>query len=205
MASTSSPDHHTRTLPAAWTSQDHLDNITETLEALESYRKKDASKGWCRLHTAPIICSFPSVVVRFKAVGNAPIMRQNFYKITASNRFQAVIQFLRKELAWKSSDPLASLWIRRVYINSDSTRAFSSLISTSRFRLRQMILYQIYTKYETSMSCVYNSSCYSLVFLHGRPPDSQLQVSSFSPTFSMDTGNHIQHDGSMGLSPLYCV
>jgi hypothetical protein len=47
-----------------------------------------------------------SVVVRFKAVGNAPIMKQNFYKITASNRFQAVIQFLRKELGWKSSDPL---------------------------------------------------------------------------------------------------
>ncbi len=46
------------------------------------------------------------VVVRFKAVGNAPIMKQNFYKITASNRFQAVVQFLRKELAWKTSDPL---------------------------------------------------------------------------------------------------
>lgn len=46
------------------------------------------------------------VVVRFKAVGNAPIMKQNFYKITASNRFQAVIQFLRKELAWKAGDPL---------------------------------------------------------------------------------------------------
>jgi ubiquitin-like protein ATG12 len=48
------------------------------------------------------------VVVRFKAVGNAPIMKQNFYKITASNRFQAVIQFLRKELAWKAGDPLVS-------------------------------------------------------------------------------------------------
>jgi hypothetical protein len=33
-------------------------------------------------------------------------MKQNFYKITASNRFQAVIQFLRKELGWKASDPL---------------------------------------------------------------------------------------------------
>lgn len=51
---------------------------------------------------------FGIVVVRFKAVGNAPIMKQNFYKITASNRFQAVIQFLRKELAWKSGDPLVS-------------------------------------------------------------------------------------------------
>ena len=49
-----------------------------------------------------------AVVVRFKAVGNAPIMKQNFYKITASNRFQAVIQFLRKELGWKQGDPLVS-------------------------------------------------------------------------------------------------
>lgn len=86
----SSPDTHTRALPTAWTAQENLDNIAEALEALETYKKKDASK----------------VVVRFKAVGNAPIMRQNFYKITASNRFQAVIQFLRKELGWKAGDPL---------------------------------------------------------------------------------------------------
>jgi len=86
----SSPDTHTRALPTAWTAQENLDNITEALGALEIYKKKDASK----------------VVVRFKAVGNAPIMRQNFYKITASNRFQAVIQFLRKELGWKAGDPL---------------------------------------------------------------------------------------------------
>ena len=44
--------------------------------------------------------------MRFKAVGNAPIMKQNFYKITAANRFQAVIQFLRKELGWKAGEPL---------------------------------------------------------------------------------------------------
>lgn len=86
----SSPDTHTRALPTAWTAQDSLDNIAEALDALEAYKKKDASK----------------VVVRFKAVGNAPIMRQNFYKITASNRFQAVIQFLRKELGWKTGDAL---------------------------------------------------------------------------------------------------
>jgi len=60
------------------------------IEALDAYKRRDGSK----------------VVVRFKAVGNAPIMKQNFYKITASNRFQAVIQFLRKELGWKSTDPL---------------------------------------------------------------------------------------------------
>ncbi|KAB5591262.1 APG12 ubiquitin-like domain containing protein [Ceratobasidium theobromae] len=60
------------------------------LDALQHYGKRDTAK----------------VVVRFKAVGNAPIMKQNFYKITASNRFQAVIQFLRKELGWQPTDPL---------------------------------------------------------------------------------------------------
>lgn len=49
-----------------------------------------------------------AVVVRFKATGNAPIMKQNFYKITASNQFRTVTAFLRKELGWKPSDPLVS-------------------------------------------------------------------------------------------------
>lgn len=81
----------------------------------------------CRKHSKPLrptrrrirrkVCSYVCshylhcanaslVVVRFKAVGNAPIMKQNLYKITATNRFQAVIQFLRKELGWKAGDPL---------------------------------------------------------------------------------------------------
>ncbi|KAH9950719.1 APG12-domain-containing protein [Amylocystis lapponica] len=85
-----SPEAHNRTLPPAWTSLDGPGTMQEATDALESYKKKDAAK----------------VVVRFKAVGNAPIMRQNFYKITAANRFQAVIQFLRKELGWKAGDPL---------------------------------------------------------------------------------------------------
>ncbi|KAJ3506654.1 hypothetical protein NLJ89_g6749 [Agrocybe chaxingu] len=68
----------------------------EVVTALETYKKKDTSK----------------VVVRFKGVGNAPIMKQNMYKITATNRFQAVIQFLRKELGWQSGEPLF------LYINS---------------------------------------------------------------------------------------
>ncbi|KAM0756560.1 autophagy protein 12 [Meredithblackwellia eburnea MCA 4105] len=70
-------------------------------QALDSYKQKDASK----------------VVVRFKATGNAPIMKQNFYKITASNRFQTVIAFLRKELGWKPSDPLF------LYINASFSPA----------------------------------------------------------------------------------
>ncbi|KAH9829824.1 ubiquitin-like autophagy protein Apg12-domain-containing protein [Rhodofomes roseus] len=83
-------DGQARVLPSAWTSLDTAGSMQEAQDALETYRKKDPNK----------------VVVRFKAVGNAPIMKQNFYKITASNRFQAVIQFLRKELGWKAGDPL---------------------------------------------------------------------------------------------------
>jgi len=67
-----------------------LDIPPETLAALDTYKAKDTSK----------------VVVRFKAVGAAPIMKQNFYKITSSNRFQTVIQFLRKEIGWKQGDAL---------------------------------------------------------------------------------------------------
>ncbi|KAG1723069.1 putative ubiquitin-like modifier [Suillus paluster] len=85
-----SPDDSGRQAILPWTPGDASETATEALQALDTYKKKDPSK----------------VVVRFKAVGNAPIMRQNFYKITASNRFQAVIQFLRKELSWKAGDPL---------------------------------------------------------------------------------------------------
>ncbi|KAI0674251.1 APG12-domain-containing protein [Trametes maxima] len=88
--SRTSPESHSRALPSAWTYTDGGSVLQEAQEALETYKKKDGNK----------------VVVRFKAVGNAPIMKQNFYKITASNRFQAVIQFLRKELGWKQGDPL---------------------------------------------------------------------------------------------------
>ncbi|KAJ7621116.1 putative ubiquitin-like modifier [Roridomyces roridus] len=85
---TTAPSETARQLP--WATPESSDVNEDALKALETYKKRDPSK----------------VVVRFKAVGNAPIMKQNFYKITASNRFQAVIQFLRKELGWKASDPL---------------------------------------------------------------------------------------------------
>ncbi|KAK4685407.1 ubiquitin-like protein ATG12, partial [Tremellales sp. Uapishka_1] len=64
--------------------------------ALDSYKTKDATK----------------VIVRFKSVGSAPIMKTNFFKITASNKFQAVIAFLRTQLGLKPTDPLFT------YINS---------------------------------------------------------------------------------------
>ncbi|GAA6056876.1 hypothetical protein JCM3770_005123 [Rhodotorula araucariae] len=70
-------------------------------DALEASKQKDLTK----------------VVVRFKATGNAPIMKQNFYKITASNQFRTVIAFLRKELGWKPADSLF------LYINSSFSPA----------------------------------------------------------------------------------
>ncbi|KAF9415132.1 hypothetical protein BGZ94_000185 [Podila epigama] len=52
------------------------------------------------------------VLVRFKAIGNAPILKQNTFKITASHKFMVVIQFLRRELGYQPSDPLF------LYVNS---------------------------------------------------------------------------------------
>ena len=46
------------------------------------------------------------VVVRFKSIGAAPVMKNNVFKVTAGNRFQAVIVFLRSQLGLKQGDPL---------------------------------------------------------------------------------------------------
>ncbi|WVR07838.1 ubiquitin-like protein ATG12 [Kwoniella sp. DSM 27419] len=60
------------------------------LEALEVYKKKDATK----------------VVVRFKSIGSAPIMKNNVFKATAGHKFHAVALFLRSQLGLKKDDPL---------------------------------------------------------------------------------------------------
>ena len=78
-------------------------------EALETYKKRDTTRGALKLFrnfrfTLLTVCSI--VVVLFKAVGNVPIMKQNIYRITAGNRFQAVIVFLKRELGLKVTDPL---------------------------------------------------------------------------------------------------
>ncbi|GAA5801294.1 hypothetical protein HPULCUR_006740 [Helicostylum pulchrum] len=59
---------------------------------LEKHQTKDTSK----------------VVVVFRAIGNAPILKQKVFKLTASNKFQTVIVFLRKELRYQGSDPLVN-------------------------------------------------------------------------------------------------
>jgi ubiquitin-like protein ATG12 len=90
------------------------DNLNEIVE---KYKEKDTSK----------------VIVIFQAIGNAPILKQKVFKLTASNKFQTVIQFLRKELRYKGSDPLF------LYINS----AFSPSPDETISNLHKVHLYAI--------------------------------------------------------------
>lgn len=46
--------------------------------------------------------------MRFKSIGSAPIMKNNVFKVTAGNKFQAVVVFLRGQLGLKSGDSLVS-------------------------------------------------------------------------------------------------
>ncbi|KIK51786.1 hypothetical protein GYMLUDRAFT_251768 [Collybiopsis luxurians FD-317 M1] len=62
-------DSADRSLPS-WVAPDFTETNEEALKALQTY-KKDGEK----------------VIVRFKAIGNAPIMKQTIFKITSSNRF----------------------------------------------------------------------------------------------------------------------
>lgn len=52
------------------------------------------------------------VNVRFKAVGSAPILKQQVYKISATQRFEAVVLFLRKVLKVRREDSVF------LYVNS---------------------------------------------------------------------------------------
>ncbi|KAI9197485.1 ubiquitin-like protein Atg12, partial [Polychytrium aggregatum] len=63
------------------------------------------------------------VVVRLRATGNAPILKQNSFKITSSQKFQIVINFLRKELGFKPSDSVF------LYINSSFAPAPDEVVS----------------------------------------------------------------------------
>lgn len=78
------------------------------LGALDSYKKKDATKGPRSRVTYPALAhsTAAAVYVLFKAVGGAPVMKKNKFQIGASNPFQAIIRFLRKEIDWKPADPL---------------------------------------------------------------------------------------------------
>ncbi|KAI9224052.1 ATG12a [Blastocladiella britannica] len=48
----------------------------------------------------------PKVIVRFQAIGDAPILRQQLSKISAVQPFHTVASYLRRELAVPRSAPL---------------------------------------------------------------------------------------------------
>ncbi|KAJ3196703.1 DNA-binding protein c1d [Irineochytrium annulatum] len=75
------------------------------------------------------------VFVRFKATGNAPILKQNTFRITASQKFQTVINFLRKELNYKATDPLASEEVELL----EKAAAFSTAVDGVEEELNQMM------------------------------------------------------------------
>ena len=121
----------------------------DVLNALETYRKKDTNKS--EFVSASAVCTAPNlhfqVIVRFKGVGNAPIMKQNMYKISAQNRFQAVIQFLRKELGWPAGEPLVRRLPSGMCLSSfQPDLRHSSFISTPRSRPPQMTLFSTSTR-----------------------------------------------------------
>jgi ubiquitin-like protein ATG12 len=90
-----------------------------------------------------------SVVVKFKSIGSAPIMKTTVFKVTASNRFQAVIVFLRGQLGFKATDPLVSCHTRMEW----KSKADGSLhISMAHLLLLLMILSGIYSRYVKSCS-----------------------------------------------------
>ncbi|KAK9249265.1 ubiquitin-like autophagy protein Apg12-domain-containing protein, partial [Lipomyces tetrasporus] len=52
------------------------------------------------------------VAIKFRAIGSAPILSHPVARITASQRFEVVVRFLRRQLKCKDIDPLF------VYVNS---------------------------------------------------------------------------------------
>lgn len=76
-------------------------------DILQVYRKPEPVQGTVLCTIYPIqTVTGRKVPILFKAIGNAPIMKQNLYKINAQNQFRAVVRFLRKQLGYKPQDPL---------------------------------------------------------------------------------------------------
>ncbi|GAC93709.1 potential preautophagosome nucleating protein [Pseudozyma hubeiensis SY62] len=150
-----------RQLESAATISTSASPSSAALQALEQYKKRDSSK----------------VVVRFKAIGNAPIMKNNHFRITAFNRFQAVTVFLRKELNFKPTDSLF------LYINASFSPApddtVGNLYRVSRStkllfsgqRNRELIL-TLLVSHEPILCCL------PVVLRYRRSSDSQLQHNS---------------------------
>jgi ubiquitin-like protein ATG12 len=78
----------------------------DTTETLDRYSHPPAEK----------------ITVRFKAIGSAPILKQQVYRISSDQKFSVLVKFLRKQLKYKASDSLFC------YINSSFSPALDELI-----------------------------------------------------------------------------
>lgn len=87
ITSTPSPSTHDQASASPSQQQQQQQQIPPTsLPALALYTQRDTSK----------------VLVKFKAIGAAPIMKNNSFRITAFNKFHAVVVFLRNQLGEKT-------------------------------------------------------------------------------------------------------
>lgn len=80
------------------------------------------------------------MVLRFKATGNAPQMKQTKFKISSSNKFQAVIDFLKKQLNLDTSEGKENSGVSLfLYVNSCFTPTPDELVA-NLYRVKIMIL-----------------------------------------------------------------
>lgn len=63
------------------------------------------------------------IQVRFKAIGSAPILKQQVYKISGNQKFSVLIKFLRRQLRYKSNESLFC------YINQSFSPAPDEIIA----------------------------------------------------------------------------
>ncbi|OXG62656.1 hypothetical protein C352_03549 [Cryptococcus neoformans CHC193] len=124
-----------RLSPAQVQPAENLLHDRTTALALEEYKKKDPTK----------------VVVRFKSIGSAPIMKNNVFKATAGHKFQAVIMFLRQQLGMKKEDSLFT------YINAAFAPAPDDTVGS------------LYKSFGTEGHLIVNYRC-------GRTPSSHLSM-----------------------------
>lgn len=64
------------------------------------------------VHLISLVIMGDEVVVHLRATGNAQILKQNKFKISDKEKFQTVIDYLRKILKYKGTEPLF------LYVNS---------------------------------------------------------------------------------------
>jgi hypothetical protein len=91
------------------TSREWLNTALIVPEAMTASEAPKPNKGFnlCLLFIPPLFSTF-SVVVRFKAVGSAPILKQSVFKISESKEFSAIVNFLRKELGYSAHESVVS-------------------------------------------------------------------------------------------------